>query len=371
MRVPLFRVHAPPGMEAGLGEILRSGRITQGAEVAQFEALLRGFLGAEHLCAMSEGSAALTVALYIAGVRPGDEVVVSPLSCLATTMPIANLFAQPVWCDVDPETGMPDAQRIGACISERTRAVLAYHWSGNLADLDALRRQTRSRGIKLVVDASEAFGAEYGGRRIGAPEADFTVFSFSAVRHITTGEGAAVVVEDPDAFEQLRRLRRYGIDPESFRLANGDLNPASDIALAGYNFAMNNLCAAMGLAQMAHAEDIVQRHRDNGRFYDAALAGVSGLRRLAQNSAGTSAYWTYSLRAERRGELMRKLHEHGVGAQRLHLRCDRYGCYAAAVRPDPLPGVEIIDAENLSIPCGWWVGREEREFIAECIRSGW
>lgn len=371
MRVPLFRVHVPPGVETRLGETLRSGHIAQGAEVAQFEALLRAFLGAERLCAVSEGSAALTLALYSAGVRPGDEVIVSPMSCVATTMPIANLFARPAWCDVDPATGMLDPRRVAACINERTRAVLAYHWSGNVADLAALHQQTRSRGIKLVVDGSEAFGAEFRGRRLGAPEADFTVYSFSAVRHVTAGEGAAVVVADPDAFEQLRRLRRYGIDPASFRLANGDLNPASDIPAAGYSFAMNNICATLGLAQMAHAEDIVRHHRDNGRFYDAALAGVPGLRLLAQDPNSASAYWTYSLRAERRGDLMRKLLEHGIGTQRLHLRCDRYGCFSESRRPDPLAGVDAFDADNLSIPCGWWVGREDREFIAERIRGGW
>lgn len=371
MRVPLFRVHVPPDAEARIGATLASGRIAQGARVTEFEARLAGFLGAERVCAASEFSAALTLSLYHAGVRPGDDVVVSPMSCLATTMPIANLFARPVWCDVDPASGMPDAARAAAALTERTRALIAYHWSGNVADLAALRALARARGVKLVSDASEAFGAEFDGRRLGAAEADYTVYSFSAVRQVTAGEGAAVVVADPAEFERMRRIRRYGIHQASFRLPDGDLNPASDIAEPGFNFAMNDIDATLGLAQMAHAEAIVRRHRENGAFFDSVLRDIPGVTLLRQHPAGASARWTYSLRAERRADLMRKLHESGVGAQRLHLRNDHYACFAASRRAEPLPGVDAFDADNVSIPCGWWVTDEDREFIAACIRGGW
>jgi len=371
MRVPLFRVHVPPGAEARIGETLASGHIAHGARVAEFEARLAEFLGAERVCAASEFSAALTLSLYLAEVRPGDEVIVSPMSCLATTMPIANLFARPVWCDIEPDTGMLDAARAEALVTERTRAVIAYHWSGNVADLTALRALTRARGVKLISDASEAFGAELHGRRLGAPDADYTVYSFSAVRHITAGEGAAVVVADAAEFERMRRIRRYGIHQASFRLPDGDLNPASDIAEPGFNFAMNDIDATLGLAQMAHAEAIVRRHRENGAFFDSALRGTPGVTLLRQHPAGASARWTYSLRAERREDLLRKLHESGLGAQRLHLRNDHYSCFAGSRRAEPLPGVDAFDADNVSIPCGWWVTDEDREFIAACMRGGW
>ncbi len=371
MRVPLFRVHVPPGAEARIGETLASGHIAHGARVAEFEARLAEFRGAERVCAASEFSAALPLALYLAGVRPGDDVVVSPMSCLATTMPIANLFARPVWCDVDPETGMPDAARAAAALTERTRAVIACHWSGNVADLAALRALALSHGVKLISDASEAFGAELRGRRLGAPEADYTVYSFSAVRHITAGEGAAVVVADAGDFERMLRTRRYGIHQASFRLPDGDLNPASDIPVPGFNFAMNDIDATLGLAQMPHAEAIVRRHRENGSFFDSALRGIPGIALLRQHPAGASTCWTYSLRAERRAGLIRKLHESGVGAQRLHLRNDRYSCFAGSRRTEPLAGVDAFDADNVSIPCGWWVTDEDREFIAGRIRDGW
>lgn len=361
----------PAGAGAALEATLASGYLAHGAKVEAFERALADYTGNPRVCAMSDVSGALTLALFIAGVRPQDEVIVSPMVCLATSMPIANLFARPLWCDVDPATGMLDAERIAALVTPRTRAILAYHWSGDVADLAALRNAARSHGLALIEDASEAFGAEYRGGRLGRDGGDFCVYSFAAVRQITTGEGAALFCANADDHERARRLRRYGMHQASFRLASGDLNPDSDIAVAGFNFCMNNIAATIGLAQFPHVGDIVMRQRANGRHYESALAGVAGLTLLRRRADSVSGYWTYSLRAERRADLMRKLHQSGIGCQRLHLRNDRYSCFADARRDQALPGVDLFDRENLSIPCGWWLSPEERERVVACIRAGW
>jgi dTDP-4-amino-4,6-dideoxygalactose transaminase len=367
--IPLFKVHMPETAGAALQRTLASGHIAQGAQVVEFERAMERVLHTPLLCAVSDASAGLTLALFLSGVRPGDEVIVSPLCCLATAMPIANLFARPVWCDVDPGTGMPDAKHVRERLSERTRAVIVYCWSGNPCFTGPVRQV--ARGAKVVVDASEAFGAELNGLPLTADGADFTVYSFSAVRHITTGEGGIVAADSRESIERAKRARRYGIEQTAFRLANGDLNPASDIDMAGYNFAMNNIAATIGLAQIDHVAPVVSRYRENGRYFDQALAGIPGINLLQMPHAATSAHWTYSFRAERRGDLMRKLHENRIGAQRLHLRTDLYACFAGSREAAPLPGVGILDRENLSIPCGWWVTDADRARIADCIRSGW
>jgi len=237
---------------------------------------------------MSDVSGALTLALFMAGVRPDDEVIVSPMVCLATSMPIANLFARPLWCDVDPATGMLDPQRIGDLVTPRTRAILAYHWSGDVADLEALQAAARAHGLKLIEDASEAFGAEYRGAKLGRHGSDFCIYSFSAVRQITAGEGAALFCASSGDYADARRLRRYGIHQPSFRLPSGDLNPESDIAVPGFNFGMNNIAASIGLAQIPHVENLVARQRANGRYYDSALAGVGGLTLLDRRADAAS-----------------------------------------------------------------------------------
>ena len=370
MDVPLFKVHMPSDVHPALRDTFASGYIAQGEKVASFERELRRRLGTEHLVAVSDCSAAITLALFLAGVRPGDDVITSPMCCLATNMPIANLFARPVWCDIDPATGMLDPARIADAVTPRTRAVLAFHWSGDVADLGALHAAAQAHGLKLVADASEAFGARWRGKSLGTLDSHFTVYSFGAVRHITSGDGAALVTASAEDLALAERLRRYGIDRSSFRLQSGDINPASDIPLAGYYFPMNNIEAAIGLAQLPYADAILARHQDNGRYFETALAGIPGITRLVRRGDAQSAYWTYSLRAERREDLLRKLHQEGIGAQRLHLRNDLYSCFSASAGRT-LAGVDRFDAENVAIPCGWWLSAADRERIVEVIRSGW
>lgn len=367
--IPLFRFHQPAEAGAALAAVLASGQLAAGPAVRAFEALLAGYVGNGNCVAVSDRSGALTLALRLAGVGPGAEVILSPLTCLATSMPIANCFARPVWADIDPATGMLAAAAIPALITPRTRAIVAYHWGGDVADLAPLTAVARAHGVRLIDDASAAFGAEYRGRRLGNTDTDFTVHSFYAVNPLATGEGGALFCRNPAECAQAGWLRRYGIHPPSFRLSNGDLNPASDIPVAGYNFAMNELAAALGGAQFAHLEPILARHRAHGSFYSTALRGIPGLTLLQRDPGSQASYWVYGLRAERRDALIDKLHAHGIGAQRLHLRNDRYGCFTPA--PASLPGVERFDAENLCIPCGWWVSDAARARIVACIKAGW
>lgn len=366
--IPLFKVFMAESAHAALKPVLESGRLATGRQVADFESRLAAWLDAPNVVALGDASGALTQALYMSGVRPGDEVITSPLACSATVSPIANLFACPVWCDINPLTGMPEPGNIAGLITEKTRAILLYHWSGDVADIGGIMALAHRSGIKLVEDASEALGAEWHGRRLGG-EADFTVYSFYATKHITTGEGAALLAANPDMARVARHIRRFGIDPVKLRLPNGDLNPAFDIPLAGFNFPMNEIAATLGLEQLLHIDRIVLRHRANGQYYDMALAGIPGLHRIKRRDDSVSGFWTYALLAERRDDLIRKLLSCGIGAQRLHLRNDGYSCFDGGARQ--LPGVAAFDAQNLSIPCGWWVGDEEREFVVECIRAGW
>lgn len=367
--IPLFKVFVAEEAHAALLPVLRSGQLGAGRQVAAFEAGLAAWLGVTDVVALSDASAALTLALTMAGVRPGDEVITSPLACAATVMPIANLYARPAWCDVQAHTGMPDASAIAAQINARTRAVLLYSWAGDVADMAGIAALCAEHQIALVHDASEGLGARWDGRHL-ASMADYTVYSFYATKHLTTGEGAALAASNPEQLPRARQLRRFGIDTSRFRLANGDLNPAFDIVEAGFNFPMNELAATLGNVQLAQLDARLQTYQNNGSWYDNALQGIAGLALHGRTAHSRSAYWTYSLCADRRDDLVRKLTSCGIGSQRLHLRNDRLHCFAPAPTQE-LPGVDQFDAGNLSIPSGWWVGEAEREQIVRTIREGW
>ncbi|MBI2801292.1 MAG: DegT/DnrJ/EryC1/StrS family aminotransferase [Gammaproteobacteria bacterium] len=369
LEIPLFRPHVAADAGAALGEVLTSGQLAAGPKVAEFERALGETIGNKQCLATSDRSGALTLALNLAGVGPGDEVLMSPLVCLATSMPVANQFARPVWCDIDANTGMLSPADVARRITPKAKAIVLYHWAGDVGPLDELSALAHRHGLALIDDASAAFGAEYHGARVGNTVSDFTVLSFYTANQLATAEGGALFCRSAAHYEAGCLRKRYGIHQPTFRLANGDLNPASDIPAAGYNFAMTNLTAALALRQLKASQAVVNRHRENGQYFDHALRGIAGIQLLQRAISTQSAYWVYALRAERRTALIDKLHAHGVGAQRLHLRNDRYTCFKSPALE--LRDVARFDADNLCLPCGWWVDDTARERIVDCLRAGW
>lgn len=367
--VPLHKVRMPEGAGGRIEETLRSGYIADGALVREFEGELRSVFGNDNVETAGEYSSAIAVALYMAGVRPGDEVLACPETCLGTNMPILNLSASPVWCDVDPRTANIDPADVARRVTARTKAILFAHWGGDLAAIDELNEVAQAHDLKTIEDASEAFGAEYHGRPVGSGGSDYTIFSFGPVRHLTTGEGAAVAFADAGDAERFRWLKRYGIHQPTFRDGEGEIDPDSDIPEPGVNSYLNNIAASIGLEQLASVGEAVGRHRENGAYFEEALRDVAGIELVERLPGTVSGYWVYTLLAERREDLRRALREAGVQTSRLHLRNDVYSCFGTGLAE--LAGVADFSARRLCVPCGWWVTDADREAVVARIRAGW
>lgn len=367
--IPLYKPHIMQGLGERIEEILSSGQIAGGPSVEKFENLLREYLGNPLVTTTGDISSSLALCLLMAGVRPGDDVVMSPLVCLATSCPVRNLFANIRWCDVDPATGNLDPLDLSKNITPKTKAIVVYHWAGNPAEIDSIGSIARLHHIAVIEDAGEALGAEYKGRKIGATGSDYTVFSFYPNRHLTTIDGGAIACAREEDYEKVRWLKRYGIHQPSFRDSEDEINPTSDIPVAGWNSYMNHIAATIGVDQMKRFPGIIARYQGNGFFYDEALASVQCLTVLKRPVNSRSAYWVYTFLAQNRDNLLKKLRQHGVYASKVHLRNDLYSCFGTA--REALPGVDYFSAHCLSIPCGWWVTNEDREFIADVIRGGW
>lgn len=365
--IPLYSVYMPQSTAGTVDAVLKSGRIAGGEHVEAFEKKLQELIGNPLVIAAGEMSSSITMCLYQAGVRPGDEVVACPMSCLATTMPVLNLFANIKWCDCDPRTGGMDPVSLASAITPRTKAVIAFHWAGNPLDLEAIYEVAGSRGISVIEDASEAFGAEYKGKKLGSTGGDFVVFSFYPNKHLTTIEGAAVSFRSSVQWEKARWLRRYGIYMPTFRCAEGEINPESDIREAGWNNGMNQVSASIGLAQFEGLGSRLQASRRNGEYYDRCLSGVRGVTLLDRPPHCQSANWVYTFLVHDRDRLMTELKRSGVQASKVHLRNDIYGCFGTG-KAD-LPGVEEFSTRTLSIPCGWWVTPEDAERIVQTIKA--
>jgi perosamine synthetase len=366
--IPLYKVFMPSEFVEGVSSVLNSGQISGGPNVARFEDLLGGYLGNPLITTTGDVSTSLTLCLFLAGVRPGDEVLMSPMVCLATSCPVRNLFADIRWCDVNPRTGNLDPDSVSKRITRRTKAIVVYHWAGNPADLEAIHSMARQHDLAVIEDAGEALGAEYHGRKVGATGSDYTVFSFYPNRHLTTIEGGAIACRREADYDRARWLKRYGIHQPSFRCDDDEINPASDIPVAGWNTYMNHVAATLGVAQMKSFSGRIALHQKNGLYYDKALADVPGVTVLQKPRDSVSAYWVYTFLAENRDSLLKRCRERGVYASKVHYRNDRYTGFGAS--DVSLPGADHFSAHCLSIPCGWWVTEEDRERIVGVIRHG-
>jgi len=360
VRVPLFRVFMPETVTGALDRVLFSGYIGEGPQVQRFEDALGERIANPQVLAVNSGTSALQLALRLAGVA-GGEVITSPMTCVATNQAILAAGGTVVWADVDPWTGNLSVEDVARRITPRTRAILPVHWAGYPCDLEELGALAAARGLRVIEDAAHAFGATYHGRPIGS-HSDFVCFSFQAIKHVTTGDGGAVACRSADACRRGRRLRWFGLD----RAVESALRWDQDIAEAGYKFHMNDLAATIGLEQLPHASANLARYRANAAAYDAAFAGLDSVRPLRYAADRESARWIYTLRVRDRRGFADHLRRDGIEASRVHTRNDRYTVFAAA--RTPLPGLDEFDAEQISIPCGWWLTADDVGRVIDSVR---
>ena len=375
---PLFKVHVD--IEAalqGIRTVFYSGFINEGEQVHELQRRLASVLGSPRIILSNAGTSALTMGLRLAGARPGANVVATAMTCIASNTPIINLGADIRWADVDPLSGMVTAETIAARIDENTKAVIFVDWGGvmpELAEIDALCRE---RGVKLVQDAAHAFMAEYRGRPI-ADFADYTCFSFQAIKHFTCGDGGALICRSERDYELAKKLKWFGFDREKAKDERGNWKAQqadADIkeGEVGYKFNMNNVAAAIGLAELPHAADTLARHRANAAVYDTAFGNSGFIQPIIRPAGSKPSFWVYTtvLTDDRinRDAFLAALVERGIHAGQVHVPNDDYTCFKA-YRCD-LPGTRRFAARQLSLPCGWWLTPEDcGEIAGDVLRLG-
>ncbi len=251
-------------------ETLRGDWLTNGPAVVRFEEAFAAQVGARFAVAVSSGTAALHAAAHVAGLGPGDEVILSPLTFLATANCILYCGATPVFADIDPATLNLDPDQVENKLSPRTKAILPVHFAGLPCEVDRLHAVARAGGLRIIEDAAHALGAEWRGRRIGSL-ADLTAFSFHPVKHITTGEGGMVTTDDPALAEKLRRFRNHGIERQ-VRDRQGTWR--QDMVALGFNYRLSDIHSALGLSQLGRLEAGLRRREDIAAQYGAAFVAM-------------------------------------------------------------------------------------------------
>lgn len=330
---------------ARVGETLHSGYIGEGSRVGEFETKLGLLLQHPHVLTTNSCTSAIDLALHLIGVGPYDEVITTPMTCVATNSPIVNRGARPVWADVSPTTGLIDPEDVKRKITTRTKAIVGVDWGGAVCDWAWLK----AFGYPTIEDAAHAI--------LAPTQADYVCYSFQAIKHLTTGDGGALLCPD---VKRARLLRWFGLDRtslESFRCGQ-------NIREVGYKYHMNDIAASIGLANVEYVQDIVAKHRANARYLQDRLDGT---RVALPRWTTTSSWWFYTVQVMERGLFIKHMAARGIAVGQVHRRNDSYD--GMRHFDSGLVGVGKFDAYNVAIPCGWWLSQEDLAKIVEAVNT--
>lgn len=361
-----FHTHVGAGAYEEVRDTLASTRLSEGVRVKAFEQALAQELGLVRPAAVNSGTTALHLALVVAGVGPGDEVIVPAQTFIASGLVALQCGARVVFADIDPTTGNLSAADLANRITSRTKAIIPVHWSGMPCDMAEINAVAATHGIAVIEDAAHAVGASYCGQPVGSLSR-FTAFSFQAIKHLTTGDGGAICCTDPGDASEVFRRRWFGIDRASSpmsELGERDYN-LHDV---GYKYHLNDYCAALGLANLVGLQDRLQRRRAIAAQFDVALANVSGITHLARPTDRVSSWWLYGLRVERRLDFIRALRDRGVPTSVCHLRIDTNVVFGGQA---DLAGTAIFDAQQINLPVHEALTPADVDHIIAAVRAGW
>jgi dTDP-4-amino-4,6-dideoxygalactose transaminase len=360
---------------AEVTDSLRSGWITTGPKVERFTADFAEFVGGRYAVPVSSATAGLHVALLALGVGPGDEVVTTPMTFVATLNTIVHCGARPVLADIDAATLNIRVEEIEARLSPRTRAILPVHFVGQPADLDPILELASSRGIALLEDAAHAVGAEYKGRRIGSFPST-SVFSFHPNKNMTTGEGGMIVTEDEAVFEKASLLKFHGMDREAWKRFAKAGSPRYDVAVPGFKYNMMDIQAALGLHQLKRLEGFLRERERLAARYDEALDGLPGLilpQRVAYPVRHAWHLYTPLLDVDRlaidRDRFLEELKRRNIGTGLHYTAAHEFSYYASGFgwRPEDFPEAHFVSERILSLPLFPGLTEADQDDVVEAV----
>ena len=370
--IPLFDTFLDDREVAAVAEVIRSGWLSQGARVAQFEDRFSKFIGSKYSVAVSSCTAALHLALITAGISDNDEVITTPLTFIATTNSILYQRARPIFADIDPRTFNIDCDSIREKITARTKAIIPVHYAGLPADMERINEIAKQHKLVVIEDAAHALGAQYRGKMAGNL-GDYACFSFYASKNITTGEGGMVTLNDGEKAEQLRRLRSHGMTSTAFQ-RDKNYEWEYDIDSMGYNYRMSEIEAAIGIAQLSKLDYIIEKRNRNANILSSKLGNVDRVETQYVSPDVKSANHFYPIvtKGVSRNRLLEFLRRNGVMAA-VHYRPTYLLTphrNLLGLKEGHCPISEEIYNRVISLPCHQGLDEEDMAYIAEKVTEG-
>lgn len=362
----LFHPYVPSDAIGSVSRVLSSRWIGQGPLVDQFETEFETRIGEGKSVAVGSGTDALHLAYLLAGIREGDEVICPVFTCTATNLPLLYIGAKPVFADIDLKTMNICSKSIKSLITDKTKAIVTVDYGGLPCDYDEIERIAKDHSLKVIDDAAHSIGAYYRSRQIGTV-ADFTTYSFQAIKHITTGDGGLLHVKDAEIVDKAKRIRWFGID----RKAKFSGIWENDIKEIGYKYQMTDIGAALGLAGLSNLDIILNHRRKLLRTYEQELSGIDGLYNVGieNQSDRVHSAWLHTIMVDNRTALQDKLAKFNIESGQVHFRNDMYSIFGG--RRGYLANMDIAESKYLVLPLHMKLSEEQVREICQVIKTGW
>ena len=356
-------------------DTLRSGWLGTGPKVARFEELFRHYVGAEYAIAVNSCTAGLHLSMVVSGLRSGDEVITTPMTCCATVNSIVHAGATPVLVDCDRDTLLIDPQRIQDAITSRTRAIVPVHLCGRPCDMDAILNIAARHNLIVIEDAAHAIETTYRGRKVGAIS-PLTVFSFYVTKNVVTGEGGMVTTNDPKVAEKLRLYSLHGMSKDAWKRFSDSGYKHYQVVVPGFKYNMMDLQAAIGIHQLARVEVALQRRNEIWQRYNQAFADLPVTVPASDEPHTLHARHLYTLMIDKgkcgvsRDEFLERLHSQNIGAgvHYVGVHLQPYYQTRFGYRPEDFPNATWISDRTVSIPLSPKLTDEDVEDVIEAVR---
>jgi dTDP-4-amino-4,6-dideoxygalactose transaminase len=383
--IPLFKVFMSKDVLEPLNNLLMSGFITQGPQVETFEKELSKYFENDNLLTLNSATSGLTLALRLLinpdessgwpGFDINNDIVLSPaLTCFATNASILANSCKINWIDTDNTTANVSIDDIKNKLNKNTKVLYVVHWGGYPVDLDKIKELQEEHFIKygykfmIIEDCAHAFGSEYKNKKLGN-HGNICVFSFQAIKHLTTGDGGLIILPNKHLYERAKLLRWFGIDRDKRNFNRKDFRLENDIAEWGYKFHMNDINATIGLYNLPHMNNLLTKNRLNNEYLYQNLQNINDIELFENKDDRKSACWLFTMNVKNKEKFIEKMKEKGIMTSQVHNRNDLNSC-VMDFKCD-LPNIAELEQKMICIPVGWWLEKSDLKYIVNTIKEGW
>ena len=348
-----------------VNQVLKSSFLSEGKLVEKFEKKIEDSLGINNVVAVNSGTSALHLALILADIGIGDEVIIPSQTFVATGLAVLMVGAKPVFADIDITTGNICVTDLKNKISPNTKAIIPVHWAGYPCEMQSIIELAKKHNLQVIEDAAHAFGAKYFDKPIGSIS-NYTCFSFQAIKHITTGDGGAIAIKDDNKYLEAKKLRWFGIDRVTSKI--GILGEREyNLENIGYKYHLNDYAAALGLANLDDLEFILKRRKIIYEFYVNNIIQNEKLTLLKYDIHNESANWLFTFLVKDRSNFIKYLKIHDIPSSVVHIGIHKNKLFKADNQE--LKGQRYFDEHQIAIPLHSNLTDEEIKHIVSIINK--